>query len=217
MTTPAAFESYRGAGRRGTRRRSRASPACTRPPAGSSSAHCSPVRTGTSHRTLVPAEATRSSPRSSTSPRWRLDEREAHDLQGLRFAGHERLRPPAQRRPGAPALAAGPRRRRLPTRRRANPRRHHRVRTLSLPSRRRPHPPPRRATLLQAPRPRARGRREDPRRRARLRLASLRRLQRRERRRLRIPACSTPSGWCRPQSSVAPARSCSSSSGPGAT
>ena len=46
-------------------------------------------------------------------------------------------------------------RRRLPGRGRPDPRRRDRVRALPLPRRRRAHPPPRRAPVLQAPRPRA--------------------------------------------------------------
>ena len=94
----------------------------------------------------------------------------------------------AARRP-RPRLDAldGPRARRrpVPGRGRADPRRRDRVGPLPLPRRRRPHPPPRRAALLQAPRARARRRRHDARRRARLRRTRLRRLRGDERRRLR--------------------------------
>ena len=85
------------------------------------------------------------------------DEREAHDLHGLRFAGHEPMR----------ALVAhvrlrldraGPRARRAPGRGRPDPRGRHRVRPLPLPCRRRADPAPRPTALLQAPRARARGR-----------------------------------------------------------
>ena len=80
----------------------------------------------------------------------------------------------------------GTRPRRLPGRGRTDPRRRHRVRALPLPRRRRAHPPPRRAPLLQAPRPRTR-RRGHARSTTALAYvaARLRRLRRHERRRLR--------------------------------
>ena len=98
------------------------------------------------------------------------DEREAFDLYGVRFAGHEPLRPLVDhdlrldrwtvpvRGHDAYQVAVGP----IHAGR-------DRVRPLPLPRRRRPHPAPRRAALLQAPRPRAGGRGEDARRGPRLR------------------------------------------------
>ena len=145
------------------------------------------------------------------------DEREAHDLQGVRFAGHEPLRPLVDHSSRARALGAAPRRRRLRGRRRADPRRRDRVGPLPLPPRRRSHSPSGRAALLQAPRARASRRREDARRRARLR----RRAPAPPARSRTASPMPTParrrSGSCRLPSSPAPARSCSSSSGCGAT
>ena len=114
------------------------------------------------------------------------DEREAHDLHGVDFAGHEPLRPLVDhdlrldrwtvpvRGHDAYQVAVGPI--------------HAGVIEsghFRLPRRRRAHPPPRRPPLLQAPRPRARSRRAHARRRTGLRDARLRGLRRRERRRVR--------------------------------
>ena len=115
------------------------------------------------------------------------DEREAHDLYGVDFAGHEPLRPLVDHDPSLDALdGAGPRPRSLPGRGRPDPRRRDRVRPLPLPRRRRPHPPPRRAALLQAPRTRT-GRRRAARSPTGIAYvgARLRRLRGREHRRLR--------------------------------
>ena len=83
------------------------------------------------------------------------DEREARDLHGVRFAGHDPLRPLVDHDATWAAGRCRSRRRRLPGRGRADPRRRDRVGALPLPRRRRPDPPPRRAALLQTPRPRA--------------------------------------------------------------
>ena len=114
------------------------------------------------------------------------DEREAHDLQGVDFAGHEPLRPLVDHDLRPRSLdGARARPRRVPGRRRADPRRDHRVGPLPPPRRRRAHPPPRRPPLLQAPRPRARSGRTHARGRTGLRLARLRSLRSRKRRRIR--------------------------------
>ncbi len=146
------------------------------------------------------------------------DEREAHDLYGVGFAGHEPLRPLVDHdldlaRWTVPVrghdpyqVAVGP-----------DPRRRDRVRPLPLPRRRRPDPPPRRAALLQAPRARAGRRGRHARRGARATPPAP------------APPARSPtpsptrtparrrSGSSRPPSSPASARSCSSSSEPGAT
>ena len=114
------------------------------------------------------------------------DEREAADLYGLGFTGHEPLRPLLDhggandrwtvRVSGADAyeIAVGP----IHAGR-------DRVRPLPLPRRRRPDPSARCAAVLQAPRPRAGGGGEVARGGRRVRRARLRRVRRHERRRLR--------------------------------
>ena len=138
------------------------------------------------------------------------DEREAHDLHGLRFVGHEPLRPLLSH--DAPLddwtvpVAAG----RLSGRGRPGPRGRDRVRPLSLPCGRRPHPPTRRAPLLQAPRAGA-GRRRPPARRRAATPARLRGVCGREHPCL----CTGVRGRPRPRADPdlrAHARSCSSSS-----
>ena len=72
-------------------------------------------------------------------------EREAHDLHGVGFDGHEPLRPLVDHPPELASWTVPvDGRRRLPGRGRADPRRRDRVRPLPLPRRRRSHPAPRR-------------------------------------------------------------------------
>ena len=88
-------------------------------------------------------------------PGGRLGRARGADLYGVRFDGHEPLRPLSTTTRRSTLDGAGARPRRLPGRGRPDPRGRDRVRPLPLPRRRRPHPPPRRAPLLQAPRARA--------------------------------------------------------------
>ena len=136
---------------------------------------------------------------------------------GVRFDGHEPLRPLVDHDLVLASLdRAGARRRRVPGRRRPDPRRRDRVRALPLPRRRRPDPPPRCASLLQAPRSRAGSGGSTLAEGARYVGARVRGLRRRERLAY-AHACEEASGSAPTPSSRACGRSCSSSNACGAT